>query len=326
LKLRSLLWVILVAAVALTTYFAWRRHADDDLPEGVARANGRVEATRIDIATKLPGELLEVRVREGDMVESGQVLAIMETEEIRAMRDSAEADLRRQERRKAEAEAEVERQDSEIAFAKSESDRARSLFDQGFLSKDKLEARDTALRSTLAARARSLAAVEGSDAAIDMAEAEIRRLDSLLAHAELKAPRPARVQYRLAEPGEILATGGRVLTLIDLADVYMSIFLPAAEAGRLEIGTEARVVFDAAPEWVFPAQVSFVAPDAQFTPKSVETRPEREKLMFRVKLTVEPELALRFQSRIKPGLRGDAYVLTRSAATWPEWLAVRLPP
>jgi HlyD family secretion protein len=146
-----------------------------------------------------------------------------------------------------------------------------------------------------------------------------------LKHRELLAPKDARVQYRLAEPGEILASGGRVLTLLDLDDAYMTVFLPAASAGRLAIGGEARLVMDAAPESVFPAMVSFVAAEAQFTPKSVETDSEREKLMFRVKLTVDPEIAHRFRAQIKPGLRGVAYVKLASDAGWPADLAPKLP-
>jgi HlyD family secretion protein len=323
---RFVLIAILAAVAAGAAYFAWRQSSQEALPKGIASANGRIEATRIEIATKFPGELLEVRVEEGDMVKAGQVLAVMETDEIQAARQSASADLRRQENLKKEAEAEAKRLDGEIAFARSELDRARSLFDKGYIPKDKLEARATTLSSVLAARQAAGANIDAATAAIDMAIAEIKRLDSILEHGELKAPRDARVQYRLAEPGEILIAGGRVLTLIDLSDSYMTVFLPAVLAGRLAIGADARIVVDAADQWVFPAKVSFVAPDAQFTPKSVETQSEREKLMFRVKLTVDPAIALKFEDRIKPGMRGLAYVATATTAVWPERLAVRMPP
>jgi HlyD family secretion protein len=169
------------------------------------------------------------------------------------------------------------------------------------------------------------AAIEAADAAIETAKAETERLSSLLKHRELIAPKDARVQYRLAEPGEILSSGGRVLTLLDLDDAYMTVFLPAASAGRLAMGAEARLVMDAAPEFVFPAKVSFVAAEAQFTPKSVETDSEREKLMFRVKLTVDPELARQFRAQIKPGLRGVAYVQVKADAVWPADLELKYP-
>jgi len=90
------------------------------------------------------------------------------------------------------------------------------------------------------------------------------------------------VQYRLARAGEVIAPGQRVLTILDLKDVYMTIYLPANAAGKLMIGDEARTILDPVPEYVFPSTISFVATEAQFTPKSVETAEEREKLMFRV--------------------------------------------
>src|SRR5208337_730566 len=106
----------------------------------------------------------------------------------------------------------------------------------------------------------------------------------------LIAPKRGRIQYKLAQPGEVLPSGGRVFTLLDLSDVYLTIFLPAAEAGPLAIGDEARVTLDPILGYVFPAHVTFVATEAQFTPKTVETSEEREKLMFRIKLTINPEL------------------------------------
>ncbi|HEY8505733.1 MAG TPA: glycoside hydrolase family 43, partial [Gemmataceae bacterium] len=108
-------------------------------------------------------------------------------------------------------------------------------------------------------------------------------------------------------------------------DVYMTFFLPTAEAGRLEIGAEARVVIDAAPQYVIPARVSYVADVAQFTPKTVETAEEREKLMFRVRAQIEPALLERYIRSVKTGLPGMAYVRLDQGAEWPPHLQVRLP-
>jgi HlyD family secretion protein len=134
------------------------------------------------------------------------------------------------------------------------------------------------------------------------------------------------VLYRLAEPGEVLGAGGKVLTLLDLSDVYMVIFLPATEAGRVALGAQARLVLDAAPEYVVPAEVSFVAPRAQFTPKQVETRTVRETLAFRVKVRIDPALLARYEDLVKTGVPGVAYVQVRPEVPWPEHLAPRLPP
>src|SRR6516162_3248360 len=136
--------------------------------------------------------------------------------------------------------------------------------------------------------------------------------DSLLrAYAENEkahmAPRSGRVQYRVAQPGEVLSAGGRVLNLVDLGDVYMTFFLPTRDAGRVGLGAEARLILDARPDLVIPAQISFVADVAQFTPKTVETASEREKLMFRVRARIDPELLEKHIRYVKTGLPGVAF-------------------
>ena len=325
-RLRAIiLGLVVLAGVAGGGYAIWRDHQHNTSLEGIARTNGRVEATQIIIASKLPGELLQVLVREGDDVAAGQVLARVESEEIEAQLRGATSEVARLEQSRSQAEADRERWASQVAYERNELGRVRQIYKKGFAPKDKLEEQETKYSGASAALRAAQAAIDAADAAIDTATAETERLASLLKHRELAAPKDARVQYRLAEPGEILSSGGRVLTLLDLDDAYMTVFLPAASAGRLAVGGEARLIMDAAPEFVFPARVSFVAADAQFTPKTVETESEREKLMFRVKLTIDPELAHRFRAQIKPGLRGVAYVKVRADAVWPSDLSPKLP-
>lgn len=122
----------------------------------------------------------------------------------------------------------------------------------------------------------------------------------------------------MAEPGEVLAAGGKVVTVLDLTDVYMTIFLPTEQAGQVKIGAEVRLVFDALPDVTVPARVSFVAPGAQFTPKEVETQTEREKLMFRIKVKIDPGLLVNHLEHVKTGVPGVAYVRLDPLAEWPE--------
>ena len=156
------------------------------------------------------------------------------------------------------------------------------------------------------------------------ADANVERLQAQFNDTTITSPVRGRVQYRLIEPGAVLSAGGRIATVLDLSDVYTTIFLPASVAGQLKIGDEARVVFDAAPQYVFPATVSFVAPESQFTPKTVETQSEREQLYFRVKLKA-PLPLLVTEEQVKAGLRGMGYVKADPAAPWPASLAVKAP-
>ena len=151
------------------------------------------------------------------------------------------------------------------------------------------------------------------------------RLDAILVDLVLVSPRSGRVQYRLARAGEVVPAGQRILTILDLNDVYMTIYLPAGQAGQLALGDEARIILDALPQYVVPATISFVATDAQFTPKSVETVEEREKLMFRVKLQVDPKVLDKYHRDVKTGVRGLGFVRTSSTVSWPDNLAVKLP-
>ena len=143
---------------------------------------------------------------------------------------------------------------------------------------------------------------------VEVAQANVATIQTRIDDATLKSPVRGRVLYRLAEVGEVLAPGGKALTLVNLEDVYMEIFLPAEEAASLKIGDEARITVDHAPGRAAVGHVSFVSPEAQFTPKQVETRSERDKLMFRVKIQVPEELVTAYIERIKTGVRGVGYV------------------
>jgi len=166
--------------------------------------------------------------------------------------------------------------------------------------------------------------VIGARSQVDAARATIQRIDADIRDSDLKAPTAGRVQYRVAQPGEVVAGGGRVLNLVNLGDVYMTFFLPETVAGKVALGSEVRLVLDAAPARVIPARVSFVADVAQFTPKTVETESERQKLMFRVKAQIDPQLLERYITQVKTGLPGMAYVRVDAGTQWPAKLIINV--
>lgn len=321
---RTLLGLFLLAAV-LAGGYDWWLHRPVPLPAGIEKSNGRIEATQIDVATKLAGRVKEVLVREGDTVEAGQLVARMDVATLEAEKRQAEAQLDQARHAVATAQATVEQRTSELDLAQSTFNRSTDLVARGFVSAQKLDgdrAQMLAARATLvAARSRVVEAQAG----VAAAQAAVKRIAAEIADADLVAPRAGRVQYRMAQPGEVLGAGGKVLSLLDLADVYMTIFLPTSAAGRLAIGSEARLVLDAMPQQPVAAKVSFVASEAQFTPKTVETTEERQKLVFRVKVQIDPELLRRDRIEVKDGVPGVAYVRTREDVAWPEALRANLP-
>lgn len=325
-KRKTVVVVGLIAALAAGGGYAlWQQRQAGEMPEGFVSTNGRIEADQVNISTKYAGRIASIAADEGDMVEAGQVLARMDDAELAAQVRAAEAQVRRAQTAKREAEASVARVMSDQRLARSELDRIERLRKLGHATAEQLDTRRAAVSSASAGIEAARAGVQAAEASIDAAQEELVRLRATLDNAVLVAPISGRVQYRLAEPGEILPAGGAVLTLLNTTNVYMNVFLPAAEAGRLALGDDARLRLDPIPQWVIPSRITFVSPQAQFTPKAVETAEERAKLMFRVKLRIDRALLERFEDRVKTGVRGTAYLRLPNAPEWPENLQVKLP-
>ena len=297
-----------------------------DMPEGISKTNGRIEATEVDVAAKYPGRLATETVDEGDEVTAGQVVATISSPETEAQLRNAQAQLLKSKQDLAAAVATVAQRKSDVDFTSADYDRGKKLITEGWITQQLLDLRRNKFESAQAAYDAADKDREGAEASIKAAEADVERLQSILNDLVLLSPRTGRVQYRLARAGEVVAAGQRVLTILDLKDVYMTIYLPADVAGRLMLGDEARTILDPIPEYVLPNTISFVATEAQFTPKSVETAEEREKLMFRVKLQADPAVLEKFHRFVKTGVRGLAFVRTDPKVPWPDDLQVKLPP
>ena len=320
---RLILRVAAVVAIAVGGYFGWqwwRAQNIETVPKGIVFGNGRIEAVQVDIAAKYAGRVHQVLAREGDLVERDQVLVRMDTLELEAVLAQAQAHLAEAEQAIVQSEAIVLERESELRLAESMLARSAKLLPRQAISQEeydqKRSQREVANASVTAAKA----AVNTAKRAADVAKAAIRQTTVQIADAELKAPTIGRVLYRLAEEGEVIGVGGKVMTLMDLSDIYMEIFLPSKDATRLSIGADARIVLDVAPGYAAVARVSFVSPEAQFTPKQVETQDERDKLMFRVKVQIPHEQVMKHLEKIKSGIRGVAYVKVDDAVQWPSEL------
>jgi HlyD family secretion protein len=352
LSIRTALPVAVLAMVAvLGAYHLWDRTQHRGPGPGFVSGNGRIEATEVDVAAKVAGRLEAVLVREGDFVEAGQPLARMQVQSLLAQRDeavareqqaqqgvsAAQAQVALRESEVQAVQAQVVQRESELEVAQRYLARMETLAKGGSVSGQMLDdarARALSLQAALAAvraqvgaaRAAVTAAgaqVTSAQAAVRAAKASTARIAVELADSELKAPRAGRVQFLVAQPGEMIAGGGKVLNLVDVSDVYMTFFLPETVAGRVALGAEVRIVLDAAPDFVIPARVSFVASTAQFTPKTVETASERQKLMFRVKAQIPRELLLAHREQVKTGLPGLAWLRLDANAEWPAGLQIR---
>ncbi|WP_273777938.1 HlyD family secretion protein [Acinetobacter sp. GSS19] len=348
-KIKKLLWPIAaVLVLILLGYYLWQRFQQPDT-QGLISGNGRIEATEIDIASKLPGQLEQVLVKEGEFVEAGQILAKIKVSSIEAQLNEAQAQQQQAENAVLTAQAQVamrqsdkaamlamvSQRETELNAAQRRLKRTEILAKEGASSLQQLDDDRSNVQRAIAALNTAQAQVASADAAIKATQAQvigaesavkavkatIQRIQFDLDDSQLKAPLKARVQYRIAEPGEMIAAGGKVLNLIDLSNVYMTFFLPETVVGQVAIGTEVRIVLDAAPNVVIPAKVSYVADTAQFTPKTVETQSERQKLMFRVKAQVDQAVLQKYMTHVKTGLPGVAWIKLDPKLAWPAQLS-----
>ena len=350
--MRKVLLAVLLAAAAGGGWWLYQQQESTALPDFVFHSNGRLELNRLDVASLYPGRVERVLVAEGDAVKANEVLVELSSAQSSGQLAAAQAATLRAaelvQRARAgvtQAQQAIARADAEIAayrqqqkVAKLELDNAKQMRREDLVSASELAKRQAdferataSVKAAQAARAEAQAAVAQGQAAVAEAEAGVKQAQaqadtaaSADADMAIRSPLTARVEYRLVEPGTVIGAGSRVISLLDPADVSMNVFLPNATVGGLRVGDEARLVLDGI-DAVFPAQVSFIASEAQFTPKAVETADEREKLVFRVKLKVPADVAQRYDRLLKGGMTGDGYVRRDSSQAWPLALEVRLP-
>jgi HlyD family secretion protein len=244
----------------------------------------------------------------------------MDTRDLEATLNKDIAQQRAAERAIVEARANEEQQRTQVSLAKAELDRTSALLQRGYATHELFDQRRQALDGANAALNAASARAEQAERVFEAVQHDIEYIKVNIADNTLIAPRPGRIQYRIANIGEVLPAGGKVFTMLDVSDVYMDVYLPTADAGRAHFGTDARIILDAYPHRPIPAHVSFIATQAQFTPKAVETRTERDKLMFRVKLRVNADILQAHAADVRSGLPGLGYLRLDPNLEWPESL------
>ncbi len=325
---RKTLLIVLAVVIGAGSYFGYQywQGLQSKLPPGIASGNGRLEAKLVDIAAKEPLRVKKILFNEGDLVKPGDVVVQMDTNTLEAQLAEAKMNVVATQEKEAVAKATIQRTKAQIDLAKIEVKRSTALVAQRAGSQRELDVRNTTLKTTSAALQEEVAKLKTIEQQVAVAKAQVATIQTRIDDATLRSPILGRVLYKLAEVGEVLAAGGKAMTIVNLEDVYMEIFLPSADAGRVKIGADARIAFDQTPGRAAAGFVSFVSPEAQFTPKQVETRSEREKLMFRVKIKVPEKTVTAFIETIKTGVRGVGYVKLDESAQWPAWLQNTITP
>jgi HlyD family secretion protein len=317
---RIVLFILVLLIAGGAGGFYWWRSLQSQLPSGIFSGNGRIEADEIDISTKFAGRIATITADEGYMVKAGQAVATMDTRDLEASLKKSKAQVELSHRAIDEAKANAAQLASQEILAQQEFDRAAALVQKGFQTKEVLDQRRQQLDGAKAALQAGQFREIQAQHALEAATHDVELYTVNIADNTLVAPRDGRIQYRIANVGEVLSAGGKVFAMLDIGYVYMDIYLPTEEAGRVKFGADARIVLDAYPNIAIPAKVTFVATQAQFTPKTVETKTERDKLMFRIRVRIDPERLRARGDAVRSGLPGVAYVRTDPTVAWPERL------
>ena len=351
--MKKIIIAVLVICAAALVWYGVKSYMNNAKynQAGFAYGNGRLEATEVSVATKLSGKISDIYADEGDLVKKGDKLALMQLNVLNAELEQAKAKLLQSQAQLEQAKAQVGVKESEVSAAQARAEQKKSTLDGALkrynrakqlkttgsisdqlfendethylTSKADLSAAQADVKQSQAELKAAQAAVKAAEADIRSSQAQVARVQADIDDSTLVSPARGRIQYRVAQVGEVLNSGSSVLNLVDLTDVYMTFFLPEEIAGRVKIGADARIVLDAIPETPIPAKISFVADVAQFTPKTVETREERQKLMFRVKAKIDPALLEQYIQYIKTGIPGEAWVKINPEAKWPDFLTLK---
>lgn len=379
----------LLIGVGLAGFAAWRLLlAPTDLPSGVVAVSGRIEGDDAAVAAKTTGRVRQITVREGDRIEAGHVIAVLDDEQVRAREQQAAAAVRQAEARVrlaqhqitvldeqlrqsqfgvdqaradaqgrvseaearlAAAEAQLAQAEATHAQAKWDRDAFRRLFQRELVAEQEVRRAESheqtqaavvaaarrqveAARGALVAaqsnlvnpaiRSSQVAAVRGqilqaeADVAAAQADAERARAQFAEARAnrqdlQVVAPFAGTVATRTAEPGEVVMAGTPVITLVNLAEVYLRAFVPEGQIGRVRVGQPARVYIDSAPTTPIEARVSRIDPEASFTPENTYFREDRVRQVVGVKLRLQGAVGF-----AKPGMPADGEILVEDG-DWP---------
>ncbi len=274
--------VLIVGAAAVTAGLAlagwswWQRRQDAG---HLLQASGRIEVTEVSVSSKVTGRLVALHVEEGTDVKAGQLIAELEGEDLEAQLRQGRATLRQSQAR--------------LEIARLTRDRSRELLTEGAIAKQDLD--------------RAESEFQASDAAVGEAAANVRRLETQVAELKVFAPQDGTVLTKAAETGEVVPAGKPLVLLGDLDRPWIKIYVPETQVGKVRLGAPARILVDSFPQQPFQGTVIWIADQAEFTPKNVQTKEERVNLVYGVKITIDNA-----QRKLKAGMTADAELLFES--------------
>lgn len=311
--------LLVVATAVYITVFRDRVAVADQL------ASGTVEATDADLGFQLPGRIASIGPHEGDRVKAGDTLALLDRSELTARRAQAEAALAAARamltelQRGARPEELAQARDADstatarLADAQRDFDRTQRLYQGGAVPREAFDKANLALDVARNGKAQAdqqlqlvvsgprTERIAAQRAAVEQAQAAVRQADAAMDHAVIRAPFDGVVTVRDREPGETVGAGTPVLTVMNLADRWVRIYVREDRIAAVRLAQPASITTDTYAGKTYPGAVSFISSEAEFTPRNVQTTAERVKLVYAVKVRITGDTA----DDLKPGMPAD---------------------
>jgi HlyD family secretion protein len=290
-------------------------------------ASGTIEATEVKVASKVGGEVLETSVSEGNRVQKGQVLALIDHSTLDLQLAQAKAGVSMAEAQLQlllkgariediqQAQEGLTQAEENLRLAKEDAERMKELFASGSATqkqRDDAAARYVVSQAQYNSAAQALKKIENlarpeeiqsAKAKLDQAVIAVQLLEKSIRDASIASPLDALVTQKLVETGELVSPGTTVFVLADLSRVELEVYVQEPDLSRVTLGQAVEVSIDGPPPNSFPGRVSYISSVAEFTPKNIQTREERVKLVFGVKIKIDNP-----QGSLKPGMPADAAI------------------
>ena len=313
-KTKKKIYLALCLLVLIVLGFIYYHNLTKDKQEYIIKGNGRIEGNETVISTKFAGQVVELKADEGDYVRKGDLLAVIDTRSLSAEIESDKMKLEEISKQISSIDGDIKAVKSDINLFEKEVSRTKALIKRSFSSQLELDRNTNSLEKAQA----QLLVLESNRSAL---KASYESLKYLIKSKEINkedmsiiAPTDGVILYRLVENGENLGANGKLFVMYNPDDLYMTVYMPSKLAGQVKIGDEAYIKLDAYKNESFSSKVTFVAENAEFTPKEVETQEEREKLVFRVKVVLNDNS----DRKAKPGMPGDGYIKIDNDKDWPS--------
>lgn len=312
----SIIALLLIAIIGATAFLYWQMQPEPQ-PAQLVYGSGRIEADEVRVAPEIPGRLVEYRLREGEAVRTGELLARIDPVDFELQAGQASAQLTAARRSASQIDAQTHLARHHAETSRSDLARYETLRRQGWVTIQQIDVR----RNAYMAAADQVSVLRQqraqADALSDVAGRSLALARERLARTRVHSPLSGRVLERLAEPGEVVAAGQPIATIANLARVRLKVFVSEADLGRLRLGAPARIRVDAFSNRTFDARIAQVDAQAQFTPRDVHMKDERARTVYGITLD-----AANPQGLLKPGMPADAWILWDAARDWPARLVI----